>query len=100
VRADGSKSNIDAAVDVAAEPVVFWFNVGTSAATILAPVITLPLASTVTLVYVPAVTPEFAKVATPVTFAEPLNAPDVYVTSPVKAIVRAVVNVAALPVVF
>ncbi len=47
----------------------------------------------------PAVTPEFAKVAVPVTLAEPLKAALVQVTSPVMPMVRPVVSVAAEPVI-
>ena len=47
----------------------------------------------------PAVTPLLASVAVPVTLAEPLKLPLVYVTSPVIAIVRPVVRVAALPLI-
>ncbi len=49
----------------------------------------------------PAVTPEFANVAVPVTLPEPSKAAEVHVTSPVIPIVRAVakvVEVEALPV--
>lgn len=63
----------------------------------------LPLESTVNgvtvvalLLYVPDVTPELARVAVPVTLPEPSNEPLVYVTSPVKAIVRPVANVVAV----
>ena len=64
--------------------------------------VTRPFASTVTVenVYVPAATPELARVPVPVTLAEPLKLPLVYVRSPVMAMVRPVVSVAAEPVVF
>ena len=87
-------------VTLAAVPVVFWFSVGTSPAAKEAPTVTRPFASTVTLVYVPATTPELASVPVPVTLAEPLKLPLVYVRSPVMAMVRPVVSVAAEPVVF
>jgi hypothetical protein len=51
-------------------------------------------------VYEPAATPELASVPVPVTLADPLKLPLVYVRSPVIAMVRPVVSVAAEPVVF
>ena len=58
------------------------------------------MALTVTLVWVPALTPEAARVAEIEAFAAPLNAEAVPVTSPVRLMSRPVANavaVAALP---
>jgi hypothetical protein len=46
---------------------------------------------------VPAVTPLFANVVAKLKFAEPLNVPEVPVTSPVSAIVLPVAQVVAVP---
>ena len=59
------------------------------------PPVTRPLLSTVTDLYVPAVTPVFAKVKAADTFVEPLNDNDP-VASPVHDNVRPVVKLSAL----
>jgi hypothetical protein len=75
-------------------------SVGMSVASRLAPTVTRPLASTVTLVWVPAETPELARVTAISALAAPLKEEAVPVASPVREMSRAVwraVAVAALP---
>ena len=86
---------------MAALPVVLWFSVGKSPATAI-------LGTPVDVVFfrMPVASPErltpfiFTTVTAPDTAAEPSNAVVVNVASPVPEIVRAVVSVAADPVVF
>ena len=69
--------------------VIAWVCAGRSAACSKAPAVTLPFESTVSLVYVPAVTPVFASVSTPETSLVPSN-DTLHAASPVAAMVRGV----------